>query len=173
MPGTWIRKETMKRERESLWIAAEKITIRTKYIKAKIANTLNRICWLWIRWTELLRLLLPLNDRVRSSSPGVERRGDTGSERRRRPPPQTHQVARRRRRPDPRTSPDRSIGSSDGRCVQRAGTWSTRAVDPRLPGIPRSRGWLQAPIPITGGGWEVSRPSRLWIRWTDVLVIWK
>lgn len=73
----------------------------------------------------LLRLLLPLNDRVRSSSPGIERRGeyDTRVKRQRRPPPLRHvHAARRRRRPDPRTSPDRSIGSSDGRCVQRAGT---------------------------------------------------
>ena len=32
-----------------------------------------------------------------------------------------------------------SIGSSDGRCVQRAGTYSTRAHYSRLLGIPRSR----------------------------------
>ncbi|CAE1246137.1 unnamed protein product [Acanthosepion pharaonis] len=96
----------------------------------------------------LLRLLLPLNDRVRSSSPGIERQGeyDTSVKRRRRPQPLRHvHAARRRRRPDPRTSPDRSIGSSDGRCVQRAGTCSTRAVDPHLPGIPRSRGFFTGP----------------------------
>ncbi|KAK8590518.1 hypothetical protein V6N13_057411 [Hibiscus sabdariffa] len=35
------------------------------------------------------------------------------------------------------TSPDHSIGRSDGWCVQRAGTKSTRADDSRLLGIPR------------------------------------
>ncbi|GBP52902.1 hypothetical protein EVAR_47557_1 [Eumeta japonica] len=51
----------------------------------------------------LLRLLLPLNDQVWSTS-----------QRRRRPiePP----------RVGPKTSLNHSIGSSDGRCVQRAGT---------------------------------------------------
>lgn len=52
----------------------------------------------------LLRLLLPLNDQVRASS---------------RP------TARPREGPaatNPRPSLNRSIGSSDGRCVQRAGT---------------------------------------------------
>jgi len=39
----------------------------------------------------------------------------------------------------PRTSLKRSIGSSDGRCVQRAGTESTQAYDLRLLGIPGSR----------------------------------
>ncbi|CAE1317380.1 unnamed protein product [Acanthosepion pharaonis] len=63
-------------------------------------------------------------------------------------------AARWRRWPNLRTSPDRSIDSSDGRYVQRVGTWSTRAVDPRLPEIPCSRGWLQAPIPIIGGSQE-------------------
>ncbi|KAK9080922.1 hypothetical protein Syun_031888 [Stephania yunnanensis] len=51
----------------------------------------------------LLRLLLPLNDKVRWTSRDV-----VGGE-----PP---------RRRDPNTSPDHSIGRSDGRCVQRAGT---------------------------------------------------
>ena len=37
------------------------------------------------------------------------------------------------------TSLGRSIGSSDGRCVQRAGTQSTRGHDSRLLGIPRLR----------------------------------
>ena len=52
----------------------------------------------------LLRLLLPLNDQVRASSrptaPPGEGRAET----------------------NPMTSLNRSIGSSDGRCVQRAGT---------------------------------------------------
>ena len=52
----------------------------------------------------LLRLLLPLNDQVWSSS----RRTGTGVA----PRPEAN----------PRTSLNRSIGSSDGRCVQRAGT---------------------------------------------------
>jgi hypothetical protein len=37
---------------------------------------------------------------------------------------------------DPTSSPSHSIGSSDGRCVQRAGTYSAWANDPRLRGIP-------------------------------------
>ncbi|EOD13240.1 hypothetical protein EMIHUDRAFT_76581, partial [Emiliania huxleyi CCMP1516] len=45
----------------------------------------------------LLRLLLPLNDKVRTASRGLRRRS-------------------------PGASPDHSIGRSDGRCVQRAGT---------------------------------------------------
>ncbi|KAI3476641.1 hypothetical protein L1887_61787 [Cichorium endivia] len=52
----------------------------------------------------LLRLLLPLNDKVQWNSRDV------------RP------AANRPRRRDPNTSPDHSIGRSDGRCVQRAGT---------------------------------------------------
>uniref|UniRef100_A0A6N2KFT6 Senescence-associated protein n=1 Tax=Salix viminalis TaxID=40686 RepID=A0A6N2KFT6_SALVM len=51
----------------------------------------------------LLRLLLPLNDKVQWTSRDVA----SGE------PP---------RRRDPNTSPDHSIGRSDGRCVQRAGT---------------------------------------------------
>ena len=39
----------------------------------------------------------------------------------------------------PNYSPNNSIGRSDGRCVQRAGTWSARAHDLRLLGIPRWR----------------------------------
>jgi len=50
----------------------------------------------------LLRLLLPLNDQVCSSSQ-----------------PQT---VLPRNGADPETSLNHSIGSSDGRCVQRAGT---------------------------------------------------
>ena len=52
----------------------------------------------------LLRLLLPLSDQVRSSS----RRTDS--------------AVARRVGTNPRSSLNRSIGSSDGRCVQRAGT---------------------------------------------------
>ncbi|KAI3484040.1 hypothetical protein L1887_52991 [Cichorium endivia] len=52
----------------------------------------------------LLRLLLPLNDKVQWNSRDV-----AGG-------------ANRPRRRDPNTSPDHSIGRSDGRCVQRAGT---------------------------------------------------
>jgi hypothetical protein len=48
----------------------------------------------------LLRLLLPLNDKVYASSP---RHGFP-------------------RGTNPENSPDHSIGRSDGRCVQRAGT---------------------------------------------------
>ena len=50
----------------------------------------------------LLRLLLPLNDKVYSTSHAKETF---------RPPLR-----------NPKISPDRSIGRSDGRCVQRAGT---------------------------------------------------
>ena len=49
----------------------------------------------------------------------------------------------------PATSPNHPIGRSDGRCVQRAGTYSTRAVDTHLQGIPGSRRWLQPSIPTT------------------------
>ena len=49
----------------------------------------------------LLRLLLPLNDKVHSSS---------------------HIATRIWTRHGPKYSPDHSIGRSDGRCVQRAGT---------------------------------------------------
>ncbi len=42
-------------------------------------------------------------------------------------------------RTDPKVSPERPIGRSDGRCVQRTGTYSTRDADSRLQGIPRSR----------------------------------
>ena len=52
----------------------------------------------------LLRLLLPLNDQVRPSSPRADSAGTGGAG------------------TDPRASLNRSIGSSDGRCVQRAGT---------------------------------------------------
>ncbi|KAG9444624.1 hypothetical protein H6P81_015964 [Aristolochia fimbriata] len=52
----------------------------------------------------LLRLLLPLNDKVQWTFS------------------RTLSAANRQRRRDPNTSPDHSIGRSDGRCVQRAGT---------------------------------------------------
>jgi len=52
----------------------------------------------------LLRLLLPLNDQVRSSSRQPRLDGN------------------RRAGAGPRISLNHSIGSSDGRCVQRAGT---------------------------------------------------
>lgn len=39
----------------------------------------------------------------------------------------------------PNSSPQRPIGRSDGRCVQRAGTHSARDDDARLRGIPGSR----------------------------------
>ena len=51
----------------------------------------------------LLRLLLPLNDKVCVSSRGIS-------------------TANRNRCHSPKSSPDHSIGRSDGRCVQRAGT---------------------------------------------------
>ena len=51
----------------------------------------------------LLRLLLPLNDPVRSTS-------------------QTNWTGYPFQYADPKASLSRSIGSSDGRCVQRAGT---------------------------------------------------
>ena len=53
----------------------------------------------------LLRLLLPLNGKVQPTSSG----------------PATRLPGSRAGRA-PRASPDRSIGRSDGRCVQRAGT---------------------------------------------------
>jgi len=52
----------------------------------------------------LLRLLLPLDDQVRSSS------RHTGT------------AVARHARTNPRISLNHPIGSSDGRCVQRAGT---------------------------------------------------
>ena len=68
----------------------------------------------------LLRLLLPLNDKICRAS---------------REPPGGEPSAGL----TPQCSSDHSIGRSDGRCVQRAGTYSTRADDSRLQGIPRSR----------------------------------
>lgn len=55
------------------------------------------------------------------------------------------------KQPSQGTNPKRSfsmtIGSSDGRCVQRAGTQSTRAADSRLLGIPGSWGTIAGPNP--------------------------
>ena len=51
----------------------------------------------------LLRLLLPLNDKVCASSRDLR-------------------LANQYRDHSPKSSPDHSIGRSDGRCVQRAGT---------------------------------------------------
>ena len=53
----------------------------------------------------LLRLLLPLNDKVYSTFQVP-----------------TCQTSRQVEDLDPKVSPDHSIGRSDGRCVQRAGT---------------------------------------------------
>ena len=75
----------------------------------------------------LLRLLLPLSDKVWPSLTCT-------------------QVKHRTCRP-PKASPDHSIGRSDGRCVQRAGTYSARDDDPRLQGIPRSRGKVASLYP--------------------------
>jgi len=75
----------------------------------------------------LLRLLLPLSDKVWISSHRGQRINPNRS--------------------SPKASPDHSIGRSDGRCVQRAGTYSARADDPRLQGIPRSRGKIASLYP--------------------------
>ena len=47
-------------------------------------------------------------------------------------------------------SPKHPIGGSDGRCVQRAGTYSARADDSRLQGIPRSRAIITILYPNHG-----------------------
>ena len=77
----------------------------------------------------LLRLLLPLLQIIYTSS----------------------RRAASRPKPAYGTNPKRSltgaIGSSDGRCVQRAGTQSTRADDSRLLGIPRSWEIIASPNP--------------------------
>ena len=62
----------------------------------------------------LLRLLLPLRARARRSYPWIHH--------------------------DPEQILAKTlIGSSDGRCVQRAGTYSASVDDGRLLGVPRSR----------------------------------
>jgi hypothetical protein len=78
----------------------------------------------------LLRLLLPLNDIFWTSS-------STDSK----------TVAHQAYSTPPKSSINHSIGSSDGRCVQRAGTYSTRDNDSRLQGIPRSRAIVTKPYP--------------------------
>jgi hypothetical protein len=67
----------------------------------------------------LLRLLLPLDDKVHWTFRNVSAPAATVI--------------------SPTNSPDHPIGRSDGRCVQRAGTYSARVDDSRLQGIPRSR----------------------------------
>ena len=68
----------------------------------------------------LLRLLLPPNAWVRRSF--------------RKPMPPCDGIST-----SLNSSPSHSVGSSDGRCVQRAGTYSTRDDDSHLQGIPCSR----------------------------------
>ena len=76
----------------------------------------------------LLRLVLPLNDRVWRCSLKSLRANHKDSF-------------------APTASPSHSIGSSDGRCVQRAGTYSSWVGDPRLQGIPCSRALSSARSP--------------------------
>jgi len=60
----------------------------------------------------------------------------------------------------PRVSPDHSIGRSDGRCVQKAGTQSARADDSRLLGIPRWRSTITIIYPRHGKVWlRLPRPA--------------
>ena len=75
-----------------------------------VANLTTKSEWIWMRANDpsagsptetLLRLLLPLSDKVYSTL-----REDIGNQNLR----------------TPKYSPDHSIGRSDGRCVQRAGT---------------------------------------------------
>ena len=81
----------------------------------------------------LLRLLLPLNGRARRSSRADGRAPRSG------PSPMPT---------GPKASLDRSIGSSDGRCVQRAGTYSRRPRMSRHYGEFHVRGGrLQPPVP--------------------------
>ena len=84
----------------------------------------------------LLRLLLPLNDPAwtpfrRPEGAGRRRGGGSGS-----------------KGASPVPSLDHSIGSSDGRCVQRAGTKSAQSGELRLLGIPRSWGTFASPNPL-------------------------
>ena len=65
----------------------------------------------------LLRLLLPLNDQVCTTS--------------------QRKAVLRLQSIDPKASLSHSIGSIDGRCVQKAVTKSAQADDLRLLGIPR------------------------------------
>jgi len=66
----------------------------------------------------LLRLLLPLRHKIWIDSSSHRVSGESVS---------------------PKFSPDVAIGRSDGRCVQRVVTKSTRVDDSRLLDIPRSR----------------------------------
>ena len=93
----------------------------------------------------LLRLLLPLNDPARtpfrrpeeqeahSSLPSYGRGRENG-----------HYS----KGASPVPSLDHSIGSSDGRCVQRAGTKSVQSGELRLLGIPRSWDTFASPNPL-------------------------
>jgi len=65
----------------------------------------------------LLRLLLPLSNKVYKLCESAAQMQEHGKH--------------------PDYSPDHSIGRSDGRCVQRAGTQSVRDDDSYLLGIPR------------------------------------
>ncbi len=93
----------------------------------------------------MLRLLLPLSGRARQSS-----RTDGTAESELRIASTT----------SPKASLDRSIGSSDGRCVQRAGTYSRRPDESPLQGIPRSRGTIAAPGPDGDRVSTITRSSR-------------
>jgi len=76
----------------------------------------------------------------------------------------------------PKTSPDHSIGRSDGRCVQRAGTYSARSDEPRLREIPRwrptvarvdpqhDRVWQDCPGPVSA---EVAVMWETWRSFTN------
>jgi len=67
----------------------------------------------------------------------------------------------------PVISPNHSIGRSDGRCVQRAGTYSTCAVDTHLQGIPGSWWWLQPSVPTTWGIERVALSDDLATHWSS------
>ena len=90
----------------------------------------------------LLRLLLPLNDPAWTSfrlRPKEQCK----------PRPDPRGVSRDRSKgASPMPSLGHSIGSSDGRCVQRAGTKSVQSGELRLLGIPRSWGTISNPSPL-------------------------
>jgi len=86
----------------------------------------------------LLRLLLLLNNAVWTS---LERKEGLL-------PP---------KRAPPEASPRHSISSSDGRCVQRAGTESPRTGDARLLEIPRSRPIVTEAYPHHDRVWDDCR----------------
>jgi hypothetical protein len=60
----------------------------------------------------------------------------------------------------PEVSPDHSISSSDGRCVQRAGTESAHADDVCLLEIPRSSSIFTWNYPHHGWVWRIGEPFR-------------